>query len=72
MKKIFQKLPTLNKSKVNKKAQEKEDETKRSYKRLINIEMNGNFRYTGINLSGWIQEVVMNVKNPFCVSSKTN
>ena len=29
-----------------------------------------NFRYTGINLSGLIQEVVMNKNN--CVSSKKN
>ena len=26
-----------------------------------------NFRYTGINLSGWIQEVVMNEKSILCV-----
>ena len=31
--------------------------------------MIGNFRYTGINLSGWIQGVVTKEKS-FCVSSK--
>ena len=31
----------------------------------------GNFRQTGINLSGLIQGVVMKEKNPICVFSKT-
>ena len=31
-----------------------------------------NFRCTEINLSGWIQGVVMNEKYSFCVSSKNN
>ena len=29
--------------------------------------MIGNFRYTGINLSGWIQGVVMKEKSILCV-----
>ena len=55
MKKIIQKLPRLNKRKLFKKSQEKEDEIEKSYRRLIQIGIIGNFRYIEINLSGGIQ-----------------
>ena len=38
--------------------------------RIINIGMIESFRYTGINLGGWIQGVGMNKKS-FCVSSNS-
>ena len=48
VKKIGQKIPPLKKRRLSKKAQAKEDKIKRK----LHIGMIGNFRYTGINLSG--------------------
>ena len=51
-------LPPLRRPKLIKKAQEKEDEIKKTYMKLIGIGMIRNSNYIGTSLNGSIQEVI--------------
>ena len=58
-------IPPLRISKLCKKAQDKEDEIKKNYMKLISGGMIGNSNYIGRILSGSIQEVKSKGINPF-------
>ena len=62
--KITKGLPPLRRPKLSKKAQEKEDEIKNIYMKLISGGMIGNSNYIGTSLNGSIQEVKSKGKNP--------
>ena len=57
-------LPPLRRPKLSKKAQEKEDEIKNIYMKLISGGMIGNSNCIGTILNGLIQEVKSKGKNP--------
>ena len=47
-----ERLPLLRIPKLSKKAQEKQDEIKKSYMKLISGEISGNSNYIGTSLNG--------------------
>ena len=65
MKECAKGLPTLRISTLSKKAQDKEDEIKNNYMKLISGGMIGDSNYIGTSLNGSIQEVEPKGINPF-------
>ena len=57
-------LPPLRRPKLSKKAQEKEDEIKNIYMKLISGGIIGTSNCIGTSLNGLIQEVKSKGKNP--------
>ena len=49
--KITKGLPPLRRPKLSKKSQDKEDEIKKNYMRLIGIGIIGNYNYIGTSLN---------------------
>ena len=58
-------LPPLKRPKLSKKSQEKEDEIKKNYMKLIGIGMIVNSNYIGTSLNGSTEEVKSKGKNLF-------
>ena len=63
--KITKGLPPLRRPKLSKKSQEKEDEIKKNYMKLIGIGMIVNSNYIGTSLNASIQELKSKGENPF-------
>ena len=57
-------LPPLKRSKISKKSQEKQDEIKKNYMKLISGGMIGDYNYIGTSLNGWIQNISSKGINP--------
>ena len=55
--KITKRLPPRRRPKLSKKSQEKDDEIKKIYMKLIGVGMVGNSNYIVTSLSGSIKEV---------------
>ena len=64
MEKSAKVLPPFKRSKLIKKAQEKQDEIKKNYMNLISGGMIGNYNYIGTSLNGWIQNISSKGINP--------
>ena len=63
--KITKGLPTLRRPKLSKKSQEKEDEIKKHYMKLIENVIIGNSNYIGTSLNRLILEVKSKGENSF-------
>ena len=69
MKKITKGIPPLKIPTLCKKSQEKEEEIRKIYMKLIDIGIIGNSNYIGTILNGLTQEVKSKGKTLFLVSS---
>ena len=64
MEKSAKGLPPLRRTKLSKKSQERQDEIKKNYMKLISGGMIGNSNCIGTNLNGWIQNIPPKEINP--------
>ena len=58
-------LPPLRRTKLSKKAQERQDEIKKNYMKLISVGMIGNYNCIGKNLNGLIPNITPKKLNTF-------
>ena len=71
MGKSSRRLPPLRRTKLSKKSQERQDEIKKNYMKLISSGMIGNSNCIGKNLNGLILNINLKRVKPFSVSSKS-